>query len=179
MPFRAFTTLVFALGIPGLAAAEDYKVGSLVISDPVARETPSTARTGAGYMTITNTGDTADRLIAVKADYPRVEIHDVKVEDDIASMFKIEGAEIAPGESITLQPGQKHVMFMGLDGNPFKVGDRIAATLVFEAAGDVDVVFDVATGEAIMEAFGTSSHGHGHGGHGDKKDSDGHSHDHN
>lgn len=159
---RALAALLL---LPTLTFADEYKVGDLVVDHPVARETPTAARAGAGYLTITNTGDTADRLIAVEADFPRVEIHDVKVENDIASMFRLEdGVEIAPGASITLQPGQKHVMFMGLDGDPFEAGEEIAATLVFETAGSIDVVFQVQNAADLAETLGVDA---GHGGHGD------------
>ncbi|PJN92451.1 hypothetical protein CNY89_29595, partial [Amaricoccus sp. HAR-UPW-R2A-40] len=36
---------------------------------------------------------------------------------------------------MTFAPGGAHVMFMGLDGDPFEVGEVIPATLVFEKAG--------------------------------------------
>jgi copper(I)-binding protein len=36
-----------------------------------------------------------------------------------------------------------HVMFMGLDGDPLDVGESVPATLVFEKAGRLDVVFKV------------------------------------
>lgn len=178
MRFAAFALACLAL--PTLAFAEDYSVGDLTVAHPVARETPPSARAGAGYMKITNTGESADRLIAVEANYPRVEIHDVKVENDVASMFKIDGIEIAPGESITLQPGQKHVMFMGLDGDPFEAGEEIPATLVFENAGSVEIVFEVKSGDALAETLGIESGHGGHGGHGahahqgDDKKSDSH-----
>ena len=152
----------FALLLPAVAAAEGYRVGDLTITNPLSRETPSTAMAGAGYMTITNTGTTADRLVAVRADFPRVEIHDVKVENDVASMFRLDGVDIAPGETVTLQPGQTHVMFMGLNGDALEPGEQVSATLVFEDAGEVDILFDVQTTAAIMEAFGPRDGGEAH-----------------
>ncbi len=100
---------------------------------------------GAGYMEITNNGDTADTLVEVKADFPRVEIHTVLMSDDgVARMRKLDdGLEIAPGETVALQPGGFHIMFMGLNGDPFEVDETVNATLVFENAGMVDVVFNV------------------------------------
>ena len=71
----------------------------------------------------------------------------VKVENDVASMFQVDGVELAPGETITLQPGQKHVMFMGLNGDPFEAGEEVPARLIFEQAGAVAVVFNVETAE--------------------------------
>lgn len=158
------------LVLPAFGHAHEYKVGDIVIHHPVARETAQTAMAGAGYMTITNSGDTADRLIAVEAAFPRVEIHDVKVENDVASMFQVDGVELAPGETITLQPGQKHVMFMGLNGDPFEAGEEVPARLIFEQAGAVDVVFNVETAEQLMQSLGIDAAAHG--GHADHGDDD-------
>ncbi len=164
-----FMAVLTAVAMPSLVAAHEYKVGDLVIDHPAAKTTPASAMTGAGYLTITNNGDAADTLIAVEADFPRVEIHDVKVENDVATMFQIEGAEIAPGESVTFAPGGKHIMFMGLDGDPFEKGETVNATLVFETAGSIEVVFDVETLEEIVERVGSGhmdgmkmDHGEGH-----------------
>jgi periplasmic copper chaperone A len=53
----------FVLGAtPSLA--DHYKLGQLEISQPWARATPTGARTGGGFLTITNEGDAADRLVS-------------------------------------------------------------------------------------------------------------------
>jgi len=156
---------------PTFVAGHEYKIGDLVIDHPVAKTTPQTARAGAGYMKVTNTGDMADSLVAVEADFPRVMIHDTKVEDDVASMFHIDAAEIAPGETVVFAPGGKHIMFMGLDGDPFEAGEVVEATLVFEKAGRIDVNFNVETLEQIIDALGKGAAATGeadhadHGGH--------------
>lgn len=156
------------LALPAGLSAQEYKLGDLVIDHPVAKTTPSTAMTGAGYLAITNTGETSDRLIAVEADFPRVMIHDTKVEDDVASMFHIDAAEIAPGETVTFAPGGKHIMFMGLDGDPFETGEQVPATLVFEKAGRIDVTFNVETLEEIIDVLGKGEAATGdHSDHGD------------
>lgn len=147
--------LFSALAIMPLSAtAHEYKIGDLVIDHPVAKTTPATALTGAGYLAIRNNGDSADSLIAVEADFQRVMIHDTKVENDVASMFHVEAAEVAPGETVTFAPGGMHIMFMGLGGDPFEAGEIVAATLVFEKAGRIDVNFNVETLEEIIEALG-------------------------
>jgi copper(I)-binding protein len=165
---RKFIAALALAMIPTYALSNEYKVGDLVIDHPAAKATPTTAMTAAGYVTITNTGDATDTLIAVEADFDRVEIHDTKVENDIASMFRIEGAVIAPGDTLTFAPGGKHIMFMGLGGDPFEEGETVNGTLVFENAGRIDIVFDVETLEQIVERLGHSEagmemdHGEGH-----------------
>ena len=155
------------------ANADSFAVGDLIVENALARATSPTAMAGAGYLTITNNGDTTDRLIGIEADFPRVEIHTTEVVDDVASMVRIEGIDIGPGEMVTLAPGGFHVMFMGLNGDPLEEGETVPATLVFENAGRLEIVFDVALIEAIT---GGGHGGHGdHSGHGDHK-SDGHDH---
>lgn len=160
------------VAMPTIAASHEYKVGDLIVDHPAAKTTPSSAMTGAGYITITNNGDEPDTLIAVEADFPRVEIHDTKVENDVASMFQVEGVVVAPDETVTFAPGGKHIMFMGLDGDPFEEGESVEATLVFEKAGRLEVVFDVETLEQIVERVGNASHGMkmDHEGHDDHSD---------
>jgi copper(I)-binding protein len=152
-----FAPMIFAALLPMSAAAHDFKIGDLVVMHPVAFATAKTAMTGAGYLTITNTGETADRLLAVEADFPRVMVHDTKVEDGLATMFHIDALDIAPGETVELAPGGKHVMFMGLNGDPFEVGEEVNATLVFENAGSLEVVFKVEERPEMRVAHGEDS----------------------
>ena len=50
-----------------LAHAHGYAVGELKIDHPWARATPGAAKNGAAYLTVSNTGKQADRLVAVHA----------------------------------------------------------------------------------------------------------------
>jgi periplasmic copper chaperone A len=141
------STLLIA-GFLSLAAAtahaRDYKVGSLDIVDPWSRATPKGATVGAGYMKITNTGATPDRLISGTADVaPTFEVHEMTMDNGVAKMRPIKGGlEIKPGETVELKPGSFHVMFVGLK-KPLTMGDHIKTTLVFEKAGTVNVEYDV------------------------------------
>ncbi len=149
-----FISALVALLLPVAAAAGDYTVGELVVTDPIAFETAATAQSGAGYLSISNNGPSADRLIGIEASFPRVMVHDTVVENEVSKMVHLDGVEIAAGETVTFAPGGKHVMFMGLDGDPFEVGEEIATTLVFENAGRLEVVFNV---EARPDVHGADS----------------------
>ena len=155
----AALTALITLGTPTLA--HEYKVGDIVVDHPMAFETPKTAKAGGGYLTITNTGDTADRLLEVRASFPRVMLHTTEEQDGIAKMKHVDGIDIPAGATVALEPGGYHVMFMGLNGDPFEVGEKILATLVFEKAGRVEVLFHVEE----RKADGHGSHGD-HSGHG-------------
>ncbi len=128
---------------PG-AFAQTFKAGSIEIESPWARATPKGATIGAGYMKITNTGATPDRLMSGSSDVaPKLEVHEMKMENGVMKMRPIQGGlEIKPGETVELKPGSFHVMFVGLK-EPLKAGDHIEATLVFDKAGAVNVEYDV------------------------------------
>lgn len=130
--------LGLALSAP--AHAHGYEVGELEIGHPWSRETPPGASVGAGYLTVTNNGDRADRL--VDADSPaadRVEIHRSIEEDGVSRMeHQDEGVKIPAGEEIAIEPGGYHLMLMGLD-EPLSEDERIPVTLEFERAGSVEV----------------------------------------
>lgn len=125
------------------AVADGVKVGDLVIDQAIAFETAKSAKSGSGYFSVANIGVDDDRLIAVKAAFPKVMLHTTEMSEGVAHMSHVDGIDIPAGDSITLEPGGYHVMFMGLNGNPFEVGKSIPATLVFERAGEVEVVFMV------------------------------------
>lgn len=145
------TPLALALmTLPTLGSAHDYKIADLVIDHLMARETTASAMAGAGYFMVINNGETDDVLIEVRADFPRVMIHDTEVVDDVATMVHLENLPIPAGETVMLAPGGKHVMFMGLNGDPFEEGEDISATLVFEKAGEIEVMLEVRTLEDIQ-----------------------------
>lgn len=151
------TLAAAALSLSSIAsvfANDSVQVGDLKIMSPWTRATPPNARVGGGYLTIVNTGSAADRLVsATSAVAAKVEVHDMKIEEGVMKMRPlVDGLEIPAGKTVTLAPGGLHVMFMKLAG-PFKKGEMIKATLVFEKAGSVDVMFPIA-------AIGASSGGH-------------------
>lgn len=133
--------LLFLGGIAfaGPAFAHSFKLGALEIGHPWARETPPSAKTGAGYLTIKNTGTDADRLIAVEtAGAEKVEMHQSTVENGVAKMRPVTAVDIPAGGDVALQPGGYHLMLVGLK-EALAEGMRIPAVLTFEKAGKIDV----------------------------------------
>jgi copper(I)-binding protein len=132
-----------AAAFAGLANAHEFKAGDLTIGHPYAVETPATAKSAAGYFEVTNAGAAPDRLVAIEADFPKVEVHTTETDAaGVSRMIPVEAVEIPAGGTVTLAPRGLHVMFMGLTA-PWKAGEHVAATLVFEAAGEVPIVFNV------------------------------------
>jgi periplasmic copper chaperone A len=126
------------------ASAQEFKAGSLVISQPWSRATAGGAKVGAGYMTITNTGTEPDRLIGGSLPQAgKFEVHEMRMENNVMKMRPISsGLEIKPGQTVKLAPGGYHVMFMKLK-KPLKQGEVLKGELIFEKAGKVPIEYKV------------------------------------
>ena len=126
------------------AAAQEIKAGDLAIDKPWSRATPAGAKVAAGYMTITNKGSAADRLVGASTSAAgKVEVHEMAMKDGVATMRPLAGGlAIDPGKTVTLAPGGYHLMLMDLKA-PLTQGEKLPLTLEFEKAGKVDVTLDV------------------------------------
>ena len=145
----AFTVLT------GMAHAHDFTVGELAIHHPWAKATLPNQPVGGGFMEITNNGSEADRLVSGAADFAgEVQIHEMSMDNGVMKMRQLaDGIEIAPGQTVKLEPGGLHIMFMKL-AEPLKEGEMKEATLTFEKAGEVTVEFAVQSarpGEGAMD----------------------------
>ncbi len=123
--------------------ASTAQAENVSIENARAFATAPTAMAGGGFLTITNTGDKDDTLIGIRADFPRVELHTTEFTDGVARMMHLDQIPVPAGETVSLEPGGLHVMFMGLRGNPLEEGETIPATLIFENAGEVEITFDI------------------------------------
>jgi periplasmic copper chaperone A len=132
----------------GGAAAATYTVGSIEIGTPWARATPKGASVGGAYMTITNRGAEADRLIGVSSPVAnQIEVHQMAMDKGVMSMRPVPGGlEIKPGQTVVLNPESFHLMLIGLK-QPLAQGAQVKATLEFAKAGKLDI-------EYVVESMG-------------------------
>ena len=137
----AIATLAVVLGI-GHSHAQSS--GSISIEKPFSRATPGGSKIGVGYMTITNKGNAADRLLSASSPAAgKVEIHEMTMQGGVMKMRELAGGlPIEAGKTASLAPGGYHLMLVELKA-PLKKGDKILVTLIFENAGKVDVTLDV------------------------------------
>ena len=144
IPARVATALIALVLTATPVFAHDYKAGNLEIHHPWSKAMNPGAKTGGGFMKITNHGTEPDRLVKVSSDVAGlIQVHEMKVDNGMMTMGEIPGGlEIAPGATVELSPGAIHVMFMSVK-TPFKEGEKIKAVLTFEKAGDVAVEFKV------------------------------------
>ncbi len=135
----AYAALMTALSFtPALA-------DGIMVHDAYARSSGASAKSGAAFMTLMNTGDSDDRLIGVRSDIAaKTELH-THVEDANGVMkmqHVMEGFAIPAGGQHALERGGDHLMLMGLKA-PLEQGESIAVTLIFEKAGEMDVEIPV------------------------------------
>lgn len=139
------------------AAAHDYQLGALQIGHPWARPTLPGQMAGGGYLSISNLGTVADRLLGGStAAAAAVEVHEMRMEGDVMRMRELKALDLPPGKVVTLAPGGLHLMLTGLKA-PLKDSDRVALKLRFERAGEIDVVFHVESKPAVAAS---SAHMH-------------------
>ena len=98
-----------------------------------------------GYLTVTNAGDSADRLVgAACACADRVELHTMSTEGGVMRMSQVEGFDVPADGVLTLAPGGDHLMLLGLR-EPLVAGEQVSVTLTFEQSGEIQADFAVVT----------------------------------
>lgn len=172
--------------IGGAAQAHELTHGALEVIHPNIPQPPKLAKAAAGYMAVTNNGETAERLLSIETKAAKsAQIHTIESgADGIARMVHVPVLDLPAGETILFEQGALHVMLMGLE-QPLTEGDMVPVTLVFEHAGPVEVEFmvDPPLGDGDGAHAGHAGHeGHGagdapaDGAAGEEKPADGHQH---
>ena len=135
-------SLLTALALAAPAVAHEVTSGDIQIIHPHIPQPAATAKAAGGFMAIVNTGTEPDRLIGVETDIAaKAEVHESRVDaNGVGTMEHVDAVEIPPGETINLEHGGYHIMFMGLTGT-LTEGDVHKATLIFERTGRVEIEF--------------------------------------
>lgn len=146
-----FPLLALVFACAPAAQEPAVRAGDLEISGASAAPSPNGVDVAAGYLTITNHGGEADRLMSAAS--PRaatVEVHTMAMDGAVMRMRKLDALNVPANGAAALQQGGDHLMFMGLT-QPFAAGEEVPVRLHFERAGDVDVTLPVR---------GPAAHGH-------------------
>jgi len=122
------------------AVAAEFKAGTITVEQPWVRPSIGSAANSAAYMKLENSGDTPDRLLAVKSDAAvNVMLHESRMEMGVMKMVHLpNGIEIPAHGTAELKPLGLHVMLMGLK-QPLKAGETLPLTLDFEKQGEVSI----------------------------------------
>ena len=159
IPVRLGAVLVAA--VLGMALAVPA-VADVVASEAWSRATVPGATVGAGYLVLTNTGDSPRKLLRITSTVSdNVMLHRSSVDaQGVAHMWPVAKLEIGPGESVRFEPNGLHVMFMDLNA-AFEVGKRVPLMLRFEGEEkDLTVLLEV---RPLVPAAAPVDHGkHAH-----------------
>ncbi len=122
---HTFFPALLLLLTPLLALAD----AGLDVIDPWAPEAPP-GRMMAGFMDLHNSSDAPIVLVdAHSPQFGHVEIHTMVMDDGVMRMRRLEELVIEPGETVTLESGGLHLMFIEpLDR--LSAGDEIAVELI-------------------------------------------------
>lgn len=124
--------------------ADGVVAGSIRVSGAYVRE-PASPEVAAAYFTIGNTGNEPDTLLAVTTgasrsatlmDVPGAPVAPAEEDSGTPDMTPNESVTIPGGATVTLAPGQGHLMLADLV-SPLEPGDRVSLLLSFEHAGEV------------------------------------------
>jgi len=127
--------LVFLLAA-GIASAAG---AGIRVEKAWARATPSAGATGVVYLTLVNTGPTADRLIGASTPLAAAAgLHIMMMEGTLMQMHHVDALDVKPGETVLFKPSGLHIMLTNVK-QVLKPGDRFPLTLDFEKAGAVEV----------------------------------------
>ncbi len=136
--------LVALIALVTVACGESEEPTGIVVEDAWARPVAvgdSDDTNGAVYLTIRNTGDSDDVLVAERPESKiarAAELHQSSMSDGMMSMQMLQSVEVPAGGHLELAPGGYHIMLVGLT-NDLNPGDSFPITLYFERAGEMIV----------------------------------------
>jgi copper(I)-binding protein len=133
IPTRFFTALA-AVSLCLLAPASRAEI---LVNNGWVRATVPGAESGAGYLTITNTGTEARSLLRLTSTVSdTVTIHQSSIDaQGMARMWPVAKLEIKPGETVKFEPNGRHLMFNALTA-PFRVGETVPVTFQFDRGSE-------------------------------------------
>lgn len=107
------------------------------------------------FLSLTNTGDTALTLTSAHSDSATMmELHDtVAADDGSTTMVEVDGGfTIAPGDTMILEPGGRHLMLMGLT-NDLIAGDTLDVTLTFDDGSSTTINAPIREVDGAQETY--------------------------
>jgi copper transport protein len=134
--------LFFLMSVVGAVHLAPVRSGELTVRDawtlPLGQ-----GMAGGIYLTIDNGTNQDERLVSAITDAAEtVEIHQTRIENDIARMEPFTGLDIPAGGSLTIMPGQYHLMLVNLQRD-LSVGETIMTRLHFASGRELTVQVSV------------------------------------
>jgi copper(I)-binding protein len=107
------------------------------------RATAPGAKVGAGYLTIRNKAEKADKLLGASSSVAaRVETHIVEKQGEVMRMREVKGYEVPAKGSFELKPGGPHLMLVDIK-RQLKEGEKVPLVLRFQNAWEISAELEV------------------------------------
>lgn len=124
-PWRASAALTCSLlgaliVLPLMSFSPPSQAGEVLHwKDAWVRSMPPAAQVTAAYGQLMNHGDETVTITGVSSTVgAEAQMHDVIADGDQRRMTPLTSVEIAPGETLTFQPGGRHIMLLGVVETP-------------------------------------------------------------
>jgi copper(I)-binding protein len=139
--FRGFAVAMVAVAglLHGAAAS-----AQVVASEGWTRATVPGAKTGVGYLVLTNNGtEEASLMVLTSTISDKVQIHRSTVDaQGVSRMWPVGYLKIQPGESVRFNPNGLHLMFNDIKA-PFVAGQKVPVRMVFEHEKEFTIELEV------------------------------------
>lgn len=139
-----------ALGLALFFAAVGtvHAEGRLAVHDAWIRAMPPGATMAAGYATLSNDGDAPVTILTAQSDaFRSTTLHETIVSGDVSKMRETHRLVVAPGATVKLEPGGRHLMLMS-PRHDVVAGDKVGVTFLLRDGKRVDTYFDVVAPDA-------------------------------
>ena len=104
---------------------------NLVVGGAWIRQPPPGTDTAAVYLSVQNIGKQTVKLTGVECPIAAMAmLHQTQESSGQSQMRGLDSLSLAPGASVALSPGGKHIMLHGL-AHPLQVGERVPLVLLF------------------------------------------------
>ena len=121
--------------LPLLLLAALPALAQVTVAEPWVRATVAAQKATGAFLTLTSTQGA--RLVGVSSPAAgAVEVHEMKMVDDVMRMRQVTALELPAGKPVALSPGGYHLMLLELK-QPLKEGATVPLTLEIEDARKV------------------------------------------
>jgi len=130
------------LAVAAVAAAAE-QADEITVIDPYVRAVPPVVKNSAAFMQFRNQGASEYFLVdAVSPIAGAVELHMHSAAGGMMQMRRVPHIHLPPGQLVTLEPGQEHIMLFDL-AEPLRPGDRVPITLRFSDGSSQQISAEV------------------------------------
>ena len=141
-----------------LATASSASLAQVNVSNPWVRATVAQQKATGAFMSIAAVKDA--RLVEARSPVAGVvEIHEMKLENNVMRMRAVAGLDLPAGKSVELRPGGYHVMLMELR-HQMKEGESVPITLVVEGRDKKRETVEVKARVRALTSAPTPDHKH-------------------